>query len=206
MRNGKPRSSSIILALDGIQPDKGNEPMYLLRDVLTGRILHADHVTESTKEQLTVLLAPVVALQVPVLGVISDAQPTILQAVAEVWPRVSHQMCPFHALPDAGRLISNADHRVKTKLRRRIQEKVHQYRQDLPRRLRNAETQPEPNTPEIAQFHLLETYAATVEGTLHPAYHPLAGWRCKTPSSRFRAVWSAWRKRGRGKPSVRSAA
>lgn len=63
--------------MDGIQPDKGNATLYRLRDVLTGRILHADHVTESTTEQLKALLAPVVALQVPILGVISDAHPTI---------------------------------------------------------------------------------------------------------------------------------
>jgi len=166
------RNHGIILALDGIQPDKGNATIYLLRDVLTGRILHADNVTESTKDQLKALLAPVVALQVPVLGIISDAQPTILQAVAEVWPGVPHQICQFHALRDAGRLIYNADHRVKTKLRIRIQEKVHQYRQDLHRRLRTAETQPEPNAPETAQFRLLERYAATIEGTLNPEYHP----------------------------------
>lgn len=48
---------------------KGNETIYLLRDVLTGRILHADNVTESTKDRLKALLAPVVALEVPVIGV-----------------------------------------------------------------------------------------------------------------------------------------
>ncbi len=46
---------------------KGNETIYLLRDVLTGRILHADNVTESTKDRLKALLAPVVALEVPVI-------------------------------------------------------------------------------------------------------------------------------------------
>jgi hypothetical protein len=166
------RNHGIILAIDGIQPDKGNETIYLLRDVLTGRILHAENVTESTTERLKVLLAPVVALQVPVLGVISDAQPTELQAVAEVWPEVPHQICQFHALRDAGRLIYNADHRVKTELRIRIQEKVHQFRQDLHKRLRNATAQPEHDAPEIAQFRLLETYAAIIEGTLNPEYHP----------------------------------
>ncbi len=70
------KNKGIVLSIDGIQPDKGNETIYLLRDVLTGRILHAENVTESTKERLKELLAPVVALEVPVMGVISDAQPT----------------------------------------------------------------------------------------------------------------------------------
>jgi hypothetical protein len=72
---------------------KGNETIYLFRDVLTGRILTAENVKESTKERLKQLLAPVVALEVPVLGVISDAQPTELQAVAELWPHIPHQIC-----------------------------------------------------------------------------------------------------------------
>src|SRR5437588_4654115 len=111
------QNKGIVLSIDGIQPDKGNETIYLLRDVLTGRILHADNVTESTKERLKQLLAAVVALEVPVIGVISDAQPTELQAVAELWPNIPHQICQFHAIREAGRLIYNADHRVKTDMR-----------------------------------------------------------------------------------------
>ena len=79
--------------MDGIQPDNGNETIYLMRDGFTGRILHAENVTDSTKERLKQILAPVVALHVPVLGVISDAQPTELQAVAELWPEVPHLIC-----------------------------------------------------------------------------------------------------------------
>lgn len=61
------------MSLDGIQPDKGNETMYLVRDVLTGRILTAENVTSSTKVMIKQVLAPVVALQLPIIGVISDA-------------------------------------------------------------------------------------------------------------------------------------
>src|SRR6266571_4567631 len=110
-------NKGILLSIDGIQPDKGNETIYLVRDVLTGRILTAENVTESTKERLKELLAPVVALNLPVIGVISDAQPTELQAVAELWPGIAHQICQFHVIRDAGRLIYNADHRVKTDMR-----------------------------------------------------------------------------------------
>src|SRR5947209_18076074 len=117
-------NKGILVSIDGIQPDKGNETIYLIRDVLTGRILNADNVTESTKERLKQLLAPVVALNVPVIGVISDAQPTELQAVAEIWPGVPHQICQFHAIREAGRLIYNADHRVKTDMRIRMQERT----------------------------------------------------------------------------------
>lgn len=161
------KNKGIVLSIDGIQPDKGNETIYLIRDVLTGRILTADNVTESTKERLKELLAPVVALQVPVLGVISDAQPTELQAVAELWPDIPHQICQFHALREAGRLIYNADHRVKTDMRIRMQERTHAYRHDLHTRLRKAQESQEESEHARTQLQILEEYAATVEGALN---------------------------------------
>jgi hypothetical protein len=161
------KNKGIVLSVDGIQPDNGNETIYLMRDVVTGRILHAENVTESTKERLKEILLPVVALNVLVLGVISDAQPTELQAVAELWPAVPHQICQFHALREAGRLIYNADHRVKTDMRIRMQQKTHEYRQKLHKRLREAEEKKEGKEQEIEQVHILEEYAAMVEGALN---------------------------------------
>src|SRR5258708_10691019 len=157
----------LILSINGIQPDNGNETIYLVRDVLTGRLLTAENVTDSTKERLKQVLAPVVALDVPVLGVRSFAQPTELQAVAELWPQAPHQICQFHAIREAGRLIYNADHRVKTDLRIRMQGKTHAYRHDLHQRLREAEESKEEHEQAIHQLQILEEYAATVEGAFN---------------------------------------
>jgi hypothetical protein len=63
------KNQGLLLSIDGIQPDRGNETIYLVRDVLTRRIVTADNVTDSTKERLKQLLAPVVALGLPVIGV-----------------------------------------------------------------------------------------------------------------------------------------
>jgi len=160
-------NKGLLLSIDGIQPDNGNETIYLVRDVLTGRILTAENVTDSTKERLKQVLAPVVALDLPVIGVISDAQPTELQAVAELWPQAPHQICQFHAIREAGRLIYNADHRVKTDMRIRMQQKTHEYRQNIHKRLKEAEEQREEKKQEIEQLHILEEYAAMVEGALN---------------------------------------
>ncbi len=67
-------NGGIILSLDGIQPDNGNETIYLVRDVLTGRVLCAENVTESSTEVITALLRPVVELGVPVLAAGSRCQ------------------------------------------------------------------------------------------------------------------------------------
>jgi transposase len=160
-------NKGLLLSIDGIQPDKGNETIYLVRDIFTSRILHAENVTDSTKERLKQLLQPVVALQLPVVGVISDAQPTELQAVAELWPTVPHHICQFHAIREAGRLIDHADHRAKTDLRIRMQQKTHEFRQNLHKRLREAEAKKIEREQEIHQLQILEEYAALVEGAIN---------------------------------------
>lgn len=156
-----------LLSIDGIQPDNGNETISLVREIFTGRILTAEHVTNSTKERLKQVLAPVVALDLPVIGVISDAQPTELQAVADLWPGVPHQICQCHAIREAGRLMYNADRRAKTDLRIRMQQKTHEYRQNIHKRLREAEEQKAEREQEIRQLQILEEYAAMVEGAIN---------------------------------------
>jgi hypothetical protein len=94
---------------DGIQPDKGNETIYLARDVLTGRLLNAENVSSSEKEVMKRVLAPVVVLGLPVLGAISDAQESLQQAIADLWPSIPHQLCQFHVLREASRPIYEQD-------------------------------------------------------------------------------------------------
>jgi hypothetical protein len=67
------KNGGIIVSVDGIQPEKGNETVYLVRDALTGRVLVAENVLSSETAVMKRLLAPVAALSVPVLGTITDA-------------------------------------------------------------------------------------------------------------------------------------
>jgi hypothetical protein len=159
-------NQGILLSIDGIQPDAGNETIYLIRDVFTGRILNAENTTKSTKERLMQILSPVVALNVPVVGVISDAQLTELQAVVELWPDVPHQVCQFHALRDAGRLIFQADMRARNDLRSLLKEKTRKYRQTLQEHIQKAEQCEPQDEQEVQRLHILEEYAATMEGAL----------------------------------------
>src|SRR5512135_1691408 len=64
------KNGGIIVSVDGIQPEKGNETVYVVRDALTGRVLAAEQVTSSETAVMKALLAPVVALDVKVLGTI----------------------------------------------------------------------------------------------------------------------------------------
>ncbi len=55
------KNGGIIVSVDGIQPEKGFDQVYVVRDALTGRVLSAENVTSSETAMMKALLAPVVA-------------------------------------------------------------------------------------------------------------------------------------------------
>src|SRR6266700_1352545 len=150
------KHGGIIVSVDGIQPEKGNETVYLVRDALTGRVLSAENVTSSETAVMKALLAPVVALEVKVLGTISDAQESELLAVQELWPDVPHQVCQFHVLRDASKAAFEADKQVKTAMRKQLQPKVRALRKQLKRDIPQAEAS------EANQLAVLDEYASGV--------------------------------------------
>jgi hypothetical protein len=150
------KNGGIIVSVDGIQPEKGNETVYLVRDALTGRVLAAENVTSSETAVMKALLAPVVALKVKVLGTITDAQESELKAVEELWPEVPHQVCQFHALRDAAQPAFDADKQVKTAMRKQLQPKVRALRKQLKRDI------PQAPADEAKQLSVLDEYAAGV--------------------------------------------
>src|SRR5437763_13277636 len=95
------KNGGIIVSVDGIQPEKGNETVYVVRDALTGRVLAAEQMSSSETEVMKALLAPVVALEVMVPSTITDAQESELKAVEDLWPQVPHKVCQVTALRDA---------------------------------------------------------------------------------------------------------
>lgn len=96
----------VILAIDGLQPDVGHEVLWVIRDCLSGEILLAKSLLSARQQDLSALLSTAkAACPVPVAGVVSDGQHSIRKAVAAVFPDVPYQLCPFHYLREAGRLI-----------------------------------------------------------------------------------------------------
>src|SRR5947209_1170558 len=151
------KNGGIIVSVDGIQPEKGNETVYLVRDALTGRVLAAENVTSSETAVMKALQASVVALgvekKVKVLGTISDAQESELLAVEELWPDIPHQVCQFHVLRDASKTAFEADKQVKTAMRKRLQPKVREVRKQIKKYLLTASAQ------EAEQLDVLDDYA-----------------------------------------------
>ena len=150
----------LILALDGLQPDKGHEVLWVIRDVLSAEILLARSLLVSGREELIGLLGEaLVGLEgIPIQGVLSDGQHAVRQAVATLLPGVPHQLCQFHYLREAGRPIWEADRHTQTALRQRV------------RGVRVIERQVEDRTDPEAE--VIRGYCAAVRGALSEAGHP----------------------------------
>jgi hypothetical protein len=166
-------NGGLIVSVDGIQPDKGNETIYLVRDVLTGRVLAAQNVTSSDTQTLKALLLPVAALGLPVIGAVSDAQVSEILAIAAVWPDVPHQTCQFHYLREAGRPIFEADRQARTALRKDIQNKLRCVRQPIGERLAQLELAASSiglsalEQTEQIQWQIVEDYGLSIQTALN---------------------------------------
>src|SRR5437763_6891383 len=114
----------VLLALDGLQPDVGHEVLWVLRDCGSGEVLVARSLLGATENDLVPLLEEAARicrqLDIPIVGVITDGQHSIRNAVARVLPGVPHQLCHFHYLREAAKPIAAADLHAKKELKKHV--------------------------------------------------------------------------------------
>jgi PAS domain-containing protein len=115
------KQGRVVLAIDGLQPDVGHEVLWVVRDVLSGRVVVAKTLLSGTGADLAALLRRAAeAVGVPVAGVISDGQHSIRNAAAEALPGVPHQLCQFHYLREAAGPVYEADRHAKKELKKHV--------------------------------------------------------------------------------------
>jgi hypothetical protein len=108
----------MVISLDGMEPEQGNERLFLVREANLDLTLVAETLYSSRADLISrQLLEPVKALGFRIRAVVSDADKNIRRAVETSLP---HQACQVHCLCEAGRPIFEADRAVKTDLRRDI--------------------------------------------------------------------------------------
>ena len=119
MENG-----GIVLAIDGVQPERGNSTLYVLQDALTSKVLYAEYLDNSSSGNIATLISAVRdalrRLGLEIIAVISDHQRSIVLGVQEVLPGIKHQFCHFHVLRNACLPIMDKDRALKKDLRKRI--------------------------------------------------------------------------------------
>lgn len=118
------KQKQVVVSLDGLQPDVGHEVLWVLRDCCSGEVLLARSLLGATANDLVPLLQEVAALcktlAIPIVGVISDGQESIRNAVARALPSIPHQLCQFHYFREAAKLMADAHRHAKKELKKRV--------------------------------------------------------------------------------------
>ena len=124
LRERLSEQQQVILALDGLQPDVGHEVLWVLRDCGSGEVLVARSLLGATEHDLVPLLEEAASicrqLDIPIVGVITDGQHSIRNAVSHALPGVPHQLCHFHYLREAAKPIAAADLHAKKELKKHV--------------------------------------------------------------------------------------
>lgn len=95
--------------------------LWVVREVLSQEVLAARSLLSSRHQELTeVLREAIEGVSAPVVGVVSDGQRSLVQAIAEVFPGVPHQLCQYHYLKQAAGPAWEADRHAKKDLKKRV--------------------------------------------------------------------------------------
>lgn len=110
----------IILSMDGVQPEKGNETLYVIREVLSGTIVAAKNVKSSASSELMEFIRPILDYGFPILGFVSDGQQSIRLAFEKLSPETPYQYCQFHYLKDIAKPAVDKDRKLKTNIKKKL--------------------------------------------------------------------------------------
>jgi len=88
-------SPPLILTIDGIQPEKGHETLYVVRELQQQRVWFAESLLSSSTSDIRTLIQRakriVQTLDMPVCGGMSDTQAAFVTPIAEEFPGVAHR-------------------------------------------------------------------------------------------------------------------
>jgi len=115
---------SLILSIDGIQPEKGHETLYVVRELTRQRVWFAEPLLSSTHDEVRRVLLRArniaEALERPVAGWMSDKQDAFVQGIATVFPGTPHGYGKNHFLRDLAEPVLEEDSHAKVQMRRKV--------------------------------------------------------------------------------------
>lgn len=112
------------LTIDGLQPEKGHETLYAVREIGPKRVWFAEPLVSSSGSEVRRLLvrARELAEQLgkPVLSWMSDKQEAFVTGIAAEFAGVPHRYCQNHFLRDLAKPVLEQDSHAKVKMRSKI--------------------------------------------------------------------------------------
>jgi hypothetical protein len=114
----------LVLTIDGLQPEKGHETLYVVRELRLKRVWFATPLLSSAAAEVKQVLEQAAAwakrLDKPVRLWISDKQKAFVTGIAEVFPGVPHRYCNNHFLRDLAKPVIERDSHAKVQMRRKV--------------------------------------------------------------------------------------
>jgi hypothetical protein len=114
----------VVLTIDGLQPEKGHETLYAVREATRNRVWFAEPLLSGTTAEIRKLFVRAnrlaEALHLKVVLWISDKQDAFLKCIAAEFPGVPHRYCENHFLRDLAKPVFDLDSTAKTKMRGKI--------------------------------------------------------------------------------------
>ena len=115
---------ALVLSIDGLQPEKGHETLYVVRELNAKRIWFAEALLSSNADEVRRLLIQAQAwatqLGLPVHLWLSDKQDAFVTGIAAEFPGVPHRYCVNHFLRDLAKPMLEADSHAKVKMRSKV--------------------------------------------------------------------------------------
>jgi hypothetical protein len=117
-------AAEIILCIDGLQPEKGHETLYVVRELTRKRVWFAEPLLSATEGEVRRLIQKAKAwaesLGLPVGLWMSDKQEAFVTAIAVEFPDVPHRYCDNHFLRDLAKPVLEADSHAKVRMRKKV--------------------------------------------------------------------------------------
>jgi hypothetical protein len=117
-------TKEIVLTIDGLQPEKGHETLYVVREVTQSRVWFAEPLLSGATDEIRRLFARANeiadGLGLKVVLWISDKQDAFVKCVAEMFPDVPHRFCANHFFRDLAKPVLALDSTAKKKMRAKI--------------------------------------------------------------------------------------
>ncbi len=114
----------IILSIDGLQPEKGHETLYVVRELTQKRVWFAEALISATADEVRRLIAEAKewadSLGKPVGLWLSDKQDAFVTGIAAEFPDVPHRYCDNHFLRDVAKPVLEADSHAKVQMRKKV--------------------------------------------------------------------------------------
>src|SRR5712664_2412390 len=178
---------ALVLTIAGLQPEKGHETFYVVRELTSKRVWFAEPLLSSAEPEVRRLI--VVARQwaervaKPVRAWMSDKHDAFVKAIATEFPGIPHRDCHNHFVRDLAKPVLDMDSQAKVTMRSKVRGLRAIERRVLAERRQAAapESPPPPAAPQgaalataappasatPAQAATPEPYASSAGGWLH---------------------------------------